>query len=71
MGKAEGRIFNLAPFGFALELFINFVDHSDPAGTNGMSKAFQATIGVHREFPFKAKCACRDIVTSTPSWAEA
>ena len=70
VGKAKGRVFNLAAFGLALELFINFVDHSNSAGTDGVSKAFQATIGVHWKLAFEAKRACRDIVTGTPSRTE-
>ena len=51
MGHSESGILALPLTSFALKLLVHLVDHPQTAGTDRMSKAFLAAVGIYGELP--------------------
>ena len=70
MGKPDVCLLQLPLLRLPLKLLIDLVDHSQPAGANGVAEALETAVGIHRQLPLQAECASSDVLGGFPSGAE-
>ena len=61
----------LPPAGLALHLLIDFVNHTNAAGADGMPETLQPAVGIHRQVAFQPEGPVGDIGAGLPARAEA
>ena len=67
VGQTQLGVLPLPGPRLSLKLLVYFIDHPRPTGTNGMTKALQATIDVECDVPFSIETAFLNVVLTFAS----